>query len=90
MNNIELEIGPDGSISMLHDDAVDIGQFGALDVTRASNVEFDWLHQEWYVESAATGKKLFWAKTRAGALAWEKQHYSPSGDGWNELTEAAS
>ncbi len=83
---IELQIDAKGGIAMLHDDTVDLSQFGALEVTRASHVEFDWLHQEWYVESAATGEKMFWAKTRAEALAWEKSFYSPSGKGWTELT----
>lgn len=84
-----LEITPEGGIAMLHDDAVDLSQFGLLEVARASHVEFAEVTQEWYVESAKTGEKLFWAKTRAEALAWEKAYYSPGGEGWAELKEVA-
>lgn len=41
----------------------------------------------WYVQSAKTMVVLKDGfQTRAEALAWEKQHYSPSGAGWAELT----
>lgn len=72
---------------MLQDDAVDLRQFGEIEVTRASHVEFSNTLQKWIVVSAVTMKVLkddF--ETRAEALAWEKAFYSPSGAGWAELT----
>ncbi len=75
---------------MLHDDAVDLTLFGKVEIKRASHVEFSIAKQKWFVQSAKTLVILrddF--DTRVEALAWEKKHYSPSGDGWSELTGAA-
>jgi hypothetical protein len=87
MSDIKLEITAVGGIQMLHDDAVDLSEFGKVQVTRASNVEFNNAVGCWYVESAKTGYILrddF--KTRQEALAWEKEYYCPGGIGWAELT----
>ena len=84
---ISLQITAQGGIAMLHDDAVDLSEFGEIEVSRASHVEFSNALQTWVVVSAATLAVLrddF--KTRAEALAWEKEFYSPSGLGWAELT----
>lgn len=89
MNEITLQITPEGGIAMLHDDAVDLSQFGEIEVSRASHVEFSNLLQLWVVISAKTMKVLHKAPTRALALAWEKKYYSPSGPGWKELQEVA-
>lgn len=86
MNEIAIQITPEGGIQMLHDDAVDLSEFGQVMVGRASHVEYCNMNQLWYVASAKTGKILFWAPTRAEALAREKKHYSPGCKGWEELT----
>lgn len=84
---IALEITARGGIRMLHDDTVDLGEFGDVEVTRASHVEYDNKMRWWNVISAKTGVLLNAGfKTRADALAWEKAYYSPSGKGWAELT----
>lgn len=90
---ISLQITAEGGIAMLHDDALDLCEFGEVEVTRASNVEFNnksgngIVAQAWYVESCKTGTILKDGfLTRAEALAWEKAYYSPSGKGWAELT----
>lgn len=84
--SISLRIGRDGSIAMLHHDAVDLSEFGDAKITRASHVEFDNQKQCWYVQSAKTGTVLKDDFTsRAEALAWEAEYYSPSGPGWLEL-----
>lgn len=87
---IALQITAEGGVQMLQDDTVDLRQFGQVHMERASHVEFSDTTQLWYVESAKTGKVLkddF--PTRAAALAWEKSYYSPSGEGWAELTQEA-
>ncbi len=84
---ISLQIGADGSVAMLQDDDLDLRQFGEVEITRASHVEFDNAKQLWFVQSAKTLKFLYWAKTRIEALAWEKEWYSPNGYGWKELTQ---
>ena len=86
MPTIKLEITAKGGIQMLHDDAVNLAEFGKVEVKRASHVEYNNEVGCWLVQSAKTGiilKDDF--KTRAEALAWEKVHYSPGGRGWGEL-----
>lgn len=85
---ISLQITPQGGIQMLQDDAVPLTEFGKVEVERASHVEFCNEEQGWYVESAKTGKRLASGfKTRGEAITWEKKYYSPTGEGWAELTE---
>ena len=71
---------------MLHDDAVDLSALGAINVQRASHVERDNATGFWTVRSAKTGELLQARTTRAAALAWEHEYYSPDGEGWAELT----
>jgi len=85
---IKLEVMANGGVRMLHDDAVDLKQFGDVEVVRASHVEYNNATGFWYVQSAKTLKMLKEdLPSRAEALAWEKVYYSPGGEGWNELTE---
>ena len=91
---------------MLHNDAINLSEFGEQVVVRASHVEWTdgtlkldtlsvdgnvyncTLHSGWYVQSAVTLRLLADGfDTRAEALAWEKEYYSPSGKGWTELTQ---
>ena len=74
-----------GGVQMLHDDNAKLESLGKVDVKRASHVEYDNHKQLWYVQSAKTLKILCYAKSREEALSWEKEYYSPSGDGWAEL-----
>ena len=88
MPAIKLEITAQGGIQMLHDDNVNLAEFGKVEVKRASHVEYNNEVGEWYVASAKTGIILrddF--KTRQEALAWEKEYFSPGGVGWKELVE---
>jgi len=88
---IALQITAQGGVLMLHDDVADLAQLGPVEIIRASHVEFSNAIQRWIVVSAKTLDVLradF--LTRAEALAWEKQFYSPSGEGWKELTEEES
>ena len=86
---IELQVTAAGGVRMLHDDAVDLSELGQVHITRASHVEFDNATGFWTVRSAKTGELLQARTTRAAALAWEKEYYSPSGKGWRELTQEA-
>ena len=84
---IKLQVTAKGGIQMLHDDNFDISRFGKPTVVRASNVEFDNDAGVWTVTSAKTGQFLHAASTRKAALEWEKQFYSPGGEGWFEITK---
>lgn len=87
--SIRLQITAAGGVQMLHDDRVDLTALGLgpVQITRASHVE--WCSsRRWIVLSAKTGKLLAHGfVTRAQALEWESDHYSPTGAGWRELTE---
>lgn len=99
---ITLQITPQGGVAMLHDDAIDLSALGAVQISRASHVEWaagpgrtrhemklpDIKAAGWFVQSAKTLIVLVsGVATREAALAWEKNHYSPGGDGWAELQE---
>jgi len=71
---------------MLHDDTARLETLGQVDVERASHVEFCNDMQKWYVQSAKTLEILDYFDDRQKALAWEREYYSPAGDGWSELT----
>jgi len=75
----------DGGIQMLHDDIAELETLGRVDVERASHVEYDNAKQKWYVQSAKTLEIFKYFDDRASALAWEKEFYSPKGEGWEEL-----
>lgn len=71
---------------MLHDDAVNLKKLGTIEMKRASHIEFNHDSQKWFVASALTKRVLkddF--ETRAEALSWEKDWYSPGGNGWGEI-----
>jgi hypothetical protein len=87
---IQIEINERGGVAMLHDDAVNLAELGKIEVSRASHVEFSNVSGQWYVQSAKTLQVLHHAPTRAEALAWEKEYYSPDGEGWAELTGGKS
>lgn len=83
--SIKLQITSAGGIAMLHDDAIDLREFGKPEISRASHVEPD-SSGLWYVQSAKTGEIIKSGfDTRAEALAFEKEYYSPGGQGWAEL-----
>jgi len=84
---MKILITKDGGIQMLHDDIAGIEDFGQVEVSRASHVEYDNDKQQWYVQSAASLKILKWCQTRKEALDWERDFYSPGGEGWSELTD---
>jgi len=86
--NITLEITSEASVRMLHDDAIDLAEFGKLEISRASHVEFNNTAQVWLVKSAKTQAVICYASTREAALSFEKRYYSPGGTGWKELAGA--
>lgn len=92
--NIQINEGEDmhilftktGGIQMLHDDNAQLETLGKVDIERASHVEWDNDKQKWYVQSAKTLEIFDYFDDREAALAWEREHYSPKGEGWAELT----
>ncbi len=95
---ITLRITTDGRICGLWTDAVPMQDIGTVHVLRASHVEFDDRQQCWCVREAQPKNRLtnFWNRlfgrtvgrtlhqsmTRAEALTWEHEHFTPRGPGW--------
>ncbi len=80
-----LEVTTDGNIRCLYSDEIDLSQLGRLNISRASQIEFDNYLRKWTVTSSKTSKRLHSARSREEALEWEAQYYSPMGGGWSEL-----
>jgi hypothetical protein len=66
-------IRPDGTIEGLHTDIVPLQTLGRLNVTRATNVEFDSERQQWVV-SLPNGTELYSHPNREVALKWEREY----------------
>lgn len=93
-----IRIAPDGRVRGLWTDVIDWHSIGSLTVRRASSVEFDDSIQKWVVRAwrprsrirrflqwltgRPFGEIVRWATTRQDALAWERTHYQPGGQGW--------
>jgi len=74
--NINLQFNPDGSAHCLWTDAISLHDLGRLEITRASNIEFNNGTQHWEVKDRR-GKVRFIARSRAACLDWEQQNLQP-------------
>ena len=73
MNTVVLKIDQQGNGRCLYTEIIDLAALGALEIARASNVEFNNARQVWEVRNAE-GVMLFTHSSRTHCLAWE-QHY---------------
>jgi hypothetical protein len=64
---------PDGTARCLWTEAVPLHELGRLEVTRASNIEFNNSTQRWELKDR-TGKVRFVAQSRSACLQWEQHH----------------
>ena len=74
--NINISFQQDGTAHCLWTEAVPLNELGRLQVTRASNIEFNNSTQNWEVKDRR-GKIRFIAKSRSACLEWEQQHLQP-------------
>lgn len=74
MNTLVLTIRNNGEAGCLYSELIDLSSIGLLEVSRASNIEFNQQKQEWEVQ--ANGRTLFSHASRAVCLAWEVQHFN--------------
>jgi len=70
-----LHFQPDGTGAGLYTECIDLQQIGRLDVTRASEIEFNDTTQHWEVFDY-TGSKVHSDPSREACLRWERQHFN--------------
>ena len=71
--NLVISFSPDGSGRCLYSELIDLKQLGALQIQRASRIEFNNQKQRWELQNLK-GRVLFFSRSRAVCLAWEQQH----------------
>ena len=64
-----------GNGHCLFTEAIDLSSLGALDIVRASSIEFNNTAQQWEVRNAA-GALLFSHPSRQACLDWERQYFN--------------
>jgi hypothetical protein len=74
--NITISFTPEGTAQCLWTEALPLHELGRLQVTRASNIEFNNSTQQWEVIDRK-GKVRFFAKSRTACLEWEHQNLQP-------------
>ena len=74
--NITISFTPEGTAQCLWTEALPLHEIGRLQVTRASNIEFNNSTQQWEVKDRR-GKVRFIAKSRSACLEWEQTNLQP-------------
>ena len=70
-----LKFDPTGNGHGLFTEAIDLSSLGALEIVRASSIEFNNITQQWEVTSAE-GELLFSHTSRQACLDWEHQYFN--------------
>ena len=77
MSSSTLRFDPTGKVACLYTEAIDLRSIGKLEVTRATDIVFNDVTQQWEAKSAATGEVLFSDPLRGACLVWEQQNLMP-------------
>ena len=74
--NITIAFNSDGTAQCLWTEALPLHELGRLEITRASNIEFNNTTQQWEV-SDQKGRVRFFARSRSVCLEWEQINLQP-------------
>jgi hypothetical protein len=74
---IQISFHIDGTAHCLWTEALPLHELGRLEITRASNIEFNNATQHWEVKDRL-GKVRYIAKFRAACLEWKHQNLQPN------------
>ena len=75
MTPVNLSFDTSGIGTCFHTEAIALNEIGALEVTRASTIEFNPQTQHWDVKDNA-GTILHSNPSRQQCLAWEQRHFN--------------
>ena len=75
MKTAVLKFDPTGYGHCLYTEAIDLSLLGALEIVRASSIEFNNATQHWEVKSPE-GMLLFSDPSRQACLDWEQQYFN--------------
>ena len=70
-----LKFDPTGTGHCLFTEAIDLSSLGALEIVRASNIEFNNRSQRWEVKGTED-RLLFSHPSRQACLDWELQYFN--------------
>ena len=73
MNTVVLKFTATGIASCLYTEIIDLAAIGQLEITRASNIEFNNQTQLWEVTDPQ-GRVLRSARSRSACLEWEQEN----------------
>ncbi len=76
MNTHTIQFNPDGTALCLWTEAIPLHELGRLEITRATNIEFNNATQQWEVKDRK-GKVHFFSKSRSACLEWERGNLQP-------------
>ena len=74
--NTQILFKPDGTAQCLWTEALPLHELGRLEITRASNIEFNNADQKWQVIDRK-GRVRFIARSRSACLEWEEENLQP-------------
>ncbi len=74
MNLTTITFLPGGDGHCLYTEAIDLQAIGALEIRRATNIEFCDRTQQWEVRHAQTNSLLFQDASRQVCVAWEYEN----------------
>jgi hypothetical protein len=74
--NTQISFNPDGTAHCLWTEALPLHELGRLEITRATNIEFNNSTQHWEVKDRKD-KVRFLARSRSECLEWEQQNLQP-------------
>ena len=75
MNTTVLKFDATGTGHCLYTEAIDLSSLGALEIVRASSIEFNNGSQQWEVKDAE-GVRMFTDASRQACLDWEQQYFN--------------
>jgi hypothetical protein len=76
--NITISFSPDGTAQCLWTEVLPLHELGRLEITRASNIEFNNATQQWEVKDRRRrGKVRFISRSRSACLEWEQENLQP-------------